>query len=109
MNETLDNPCFTFEPAGEGESVSDIARRLFAQDGRFHLSHIESVVPDGYGSPYRFGNLLREIIGDDNAEVFRAGRIYFVWGERGLATYDPSKRPGALPEVDFFAAVDQLA
>jgi hypothetical protein len=105
----FDHPAFSFEPAGENERLDDIARRLFAEGGRFHSGPTETVVSDGYSSPYLFGQLLRQMVEDDSVEICRAGRIYFAWSGKGLAIYDPAKRPDAQPQIDWFAAAGDLA
>lgn len=78
----------------------------------------EVIVDEGYGSPYQFGRLLRQMVNDDAAVIFRYNPtgIYFSMSNNTgkAAYYDPSKREGGPEiqfggEIDWFVAVDHLA
>lgn len=79
---------------------------------------IKTVVDEGYGSPYRFADRLREMVNDINAVVMvrrwkgpdgLTQSLYFAISGETMAIYNPSFRPGpqALP-IDWFAAIDEL-
>lgn len=79
---------------------------------------VVTVVNEGYESPYRFGNHLREMVDDINAAVFcrrfknaegLTESLYFAMRGETMAIYNPAFRPGpqALP-IDWFAAIDEL-
>jgi hypothetical protein len=93
--------------------------QLVAPDWHRQWAATEIIVDEGYESPYQFGRLLRQMMDDDNAVIFRYNprRIYFAMatGSNRVAYYDPAKREHApeLPadpgDIDWFAAVDALA
>jgi len=96
-------------PAGFAGAV--MTRGLGASSHR-EWAHTEIVVDEGYESPYRFGRLLRQLVGDDNAIIFRythstgsgqaPTRIYFTLSNHTgrAAFYDPAKRqPGEGTEL----------
>lgn len=78
----------------------------------------EVIVYDGYESPYQFGKLLRQLMENDSAIIFRYNprNIYFAMATAScrVAYYDPAKRDH-IPEyvvdgeIDWFKAVDSLA
>lgn len=79
-------------------------------------------VREGHGSPYRFGCILRDLVGDDRAGVYAAqnittgGAVYYAWnvtpaGPTMCAFYDPTRGPtfGRRPDdINWYAAVDEL-
>lgn len=81
---------------------------------------IKTVVDEGYGSPYRFADRLREMVNDINAVVMvrrwkgadgLAKSLYFAIHGKTMAIYNPDYRPGnqTLPaDIDWFAAIDDL-
>jgi len=79
------------------------------------------VVKDGYSSPYRFADVLREMVGNPDAGVLGAYRgvratIYYAWnqgdgdGPTLAAFYNPDLRQNGhgMDAIDFFDAVDAL-
>ena len=51
-----------------------------------HLGwHQETVVEQGYLSPYRFATKLREIAGDEFCDVYRIGSVYVAIGNNSVA------------------------
>jgi len=47
--------------------------------------HQETVVEQGYLSPYRFATKLRELTGDEFCEVYRINSVYVAIGENSVA------------------------
>ena len=136
MSETNDpRPFWTIERI-EGESIRDFVLRTWGecypdlgadelQNRMDEGSNSAVVVKNGYLSPYKFGRVLREMVGDEKAAILGAyakdrATIYYTWRIEGdgpvvAALYNPDLRPETLysamdtaGEIDFFDAVDTL-
>ena len=120
-----DHPAFwLMEESGKAKELvsgfyGEILLSLSAPDTKevdaWKLGAVEEIVPEGYESPYRFGRLMRNMLGDDSATIWRYNprNIYFAVRENQAVLYDPSKRK-TQPEIslrpkddmDWFEAVD---
>lgn len=47
--------------------------------------HQETVVEEGYLSPYRFASKLRKLAGDEYCEVYRIADVYVAIGDNSAA------------------------
>jgi hypothetical protein len=71
------------------EAKSDLPQNIANLD--LTKCHAQTeVVKDGYESPYRFGVILRELVGEDFAPIFQATHtdgnglthaVYYAWGQ----------------------------
>jgi hypothetical protein len=121
----FDHPAFWMIEVNDDDRMADATIRevltpeqLAVPDWHRQWAATEVVVDEGYGSPYLFGKMLREMVDDVNAVIFRYNprRIYFAISNRtGKASfYAPDRREHApeLPvdpgEIDWFEAVDAL-
>ena len=73
-------------------SAGDFHRSIWENakiDEEFTFSPPEVVVAESLGSPYKFADILRLNVGDENAEVYRLGEIYYAYsGEAIDEEYD---------------------
>lgn len=93
--------------------LNQIAAELDEPDYHMMFINSEMVVTPDYGSPYRFGRHLRDLVGDENAGVMRhtPSNIYYTWHNETAAFYDPAKRSAdetPFQRDDWYSAVDGL-
>ncbi len=68
-------------------SAGDFHRSIWENakiDEEFTFSPSEVVVAESLGSPYKFADILRLNVGDENAEVYRLGEIYYAWSGKAM-------------------------
>ena len=122
----FDHPAFWFidvDDRKEAVEIAAIREMLTPEQLAEPMCHrewanTEIIVYDGYESPYQFGRLLRQLMKNDSAVIFRYNPrgIYFAMAtaSRRVAYYDPAKRDH-IPEyivdgeIDWFKAVDSIA
>lgn len=115
----------------QGEGHRDFYERVFQEagsDGDFYASWkaMSQVVNEGYESPYTFGRIMRQELGDDNAVIYRynPSNVYlsFHQEDRRAVLYVPALRDeeeespirpiranGSGPVRDWYDAADTLA
>lgn len=99
---SLNHPAFwsiTADPSDDSTPlgfVGAVMTRGLSTASHREWAYTKVIVEEGYESPYRFGRMLRLLVQDDAAPIFRynPANVYFAFSlHTGLAAfYEPARR-----------------